>query len=636
MLTEPILSHESEYPFPVVHTVLKLAGQGTSDSADSRARLVLYEPAHSGSITHLVDTIDRHHIGTESCPEISIGNRNNMDSPQLKEEYPLKHILNNNRFLSNEMCSNSTFSDNIVNCNLNKSIDKNYLSNNINTNVTFDNEIKTTYTINNSTNRARGQYLVSNNETPGLEAASCFQTDNQNIIDFNRVSKRNDINLLSDDFSGTKFDISQTNAKNFTHNENNCPFRNDILSNVSQNDRTNKTDVNENICENVNDHNINNDMKDDIGNLICNEHCATEDNQNQVINKTGSVGQFSRSHKIKVVDDQYNQRIYNEGKDKELVNLVSTLEKSSENHDKTVSNDDNTTTNKCVDKTPEQSIDTLVNNDDIKTPFELEPSKKNKHEESSINSNMKLVNQSIGMEGNKSIGGTNYSYIRQTTEPAILTKSQSMKNIGASSVHKNEINKPSSPQESCRNFYDKGYSDSKNNVHVRHDKFLNTLKQLKEKQLRASEQSLLENSLARERSKHYRDTYKRRLNKVTSEDDERPLHTINYAHGEFEDGYLSGYKNDMNFSRDGTRISPGCASTGKQYPGSRGSLRRSAKSSSIRNDGKENLSNFDVYNIETAMPYIDLEAIENHLIAATKEERRTWEQFPFTRNVQGH
>ncbi|KAI5731794.1 hypothetical protein M8J77_016083 [Diaphorina citri] len=50
MLTEPILSHESEYPFPVVPTVLKLAGQGTSDSADSRARLVLYEPAHSGSI----------------------------------------------------------------------------------------------------------------------------------------------------------------------------------------------------------------------------------------------------------------------------------------------------------------------------------------------------------------------------------------------------------------------------------------------------------------------------------------------------------------------------------------------------------------------------------------------------------
>ncbi|KAI5707728.1 hypothetical protein M8J77_008498 [Diaphorina citri] len=73
MLTEPILSHESEYPFPVVPTVLKLAGQGTSDSADSRERLVLYEPAHSGSITHLVDTIARHHIGTESCPEISIG-----------------------------------------------------------------------------------------------------------------------------------------------------------------------------------------------------------------------------------------------------------------------------------------------------------------------------------------------------------------------------------------------------------------------------------------------------------------------------------------------------------------------------------------------------------------------------------
>ncbi|KAI5750663.1 hypothetical protein M8J77_000138 [Diaphorina citri] len=76
MLTEPILSHESEYPFPVVPTVLKLAGLSTSDSADSRGRLVLYEPAHSGSITHLVDTIDRHHIGTESCPEISIQQQN--------------------------------------------------------------------------------------------------------------------------------------------------------------------------------------------------------------------------------------------------------------------------------------------------------------------------------------------------------------------------------------------------------------------------------------------------------------------------------------------------------------------------------------------------------------------------------
>ncbi|KAI5717999.1 hypothetical protein M8J77_014682 [Diaphorina citri] len=72
MLTEPILSHESESPFSVVPTVLKLAGQVTSDLADSRARLVLYEPAHSDSITYLVDTIDRHHIGTESCPEISI------------------------------------------------------------------------------------------------------------------------------------------------------------------------------------------------------------------------------------------------------------------------------------------------------------------------------------------------------------------------------------------------------------------------------------------------------------------------------------------------------------------------------------------------------------------------------------
>jgi hypothetical protein len=34
------------------------------------------------------------------------------------------------------------------------------------------------------------------------------------------------------------------------------------------------------------------------------------------------------------------------------------------------------------------------------------------------------------------------------------------------------------------------------------------------------------------------------------------------------------------------------------------------------------VGSFDVYNIETAMPIIDLDAIENHLKAAREEERR--------------
>ncbi|KAI5708477.1 hypothetical protein M8J77_023403 [Diaphorina citri] len=70
MLTEPILSHESEYPFPVVPTVLKLAGQGTSDSADSRARLY-YSSIRACTLwyrAHLVNTIDRHHIGSQDVP----------------------------------------------------------------------------------------------------------------------------------------------------------------------------------------------------------------------------------------------------------------------------------------------------------------------------------------------------------------------------------------------------------------------------------------------------------------------------------------------------------------------------------------------------------------------------------------
>uniref|UniRef100_A0A6P7F9E4 Uncharacterized protein LOC114327075 n=1 Tax=Diabrotica virgifera virgifera TaxID=50390 RepID=A0A6P7F9E4_DIAVI len=42
----------------------------------------------------------------------------------------------------------------------------------------------------------------------------------------------------------------------------------------------------------------------------------------------------------------------------------------------------------------------------------------------------------------------------------------------------------------------------------------------------------------------------------------------------------------------------------------------------------ESLGSFDVYNIETAMPKIDLEAIECHLRAAREEERRVKEKYP--------
>jgi len=41
---------------------------------------------------------------------------------------------------------------------------------------------------------------------------------------------------------------------------------------------------------------------------------------------------------------------------------------------------------------------------------------------------------------------------------------------------------------------------------------------------------------------------------------------------------------------------------------------------------------FDVYNIETAMPKIDLDAIESHLRAAREEERRVSDQHSFHTN----
>ncbi|KAI5743572.1 hypothetical protein M8J77_019718 [Diaphorina citri] len=110
MLTEPILSHESEYPFPVVPTVLKLAGQGTSDSADSRARLVLYEPAHSGSITHLVDTIDRHHIGpmrSEAKIERVVRQHHNATVMCLVNHVTLLHQALNASLLLDVQCESA-------------------------------------------------------------------------------------------------------------------------------------------------------------------------------------------------------------------------------------------------------------------------------------------------------------------------------------------------------------------------------------------------------------------------------------------------------------------------------------------------------------------------------------------------
>ena len=41
---------------------------------------------------------------------------------------------------------------------------------------------------------------------------------------------------------------------------------------------------------------------------------------------------------------------------------------------------------------------------------------------------------------------------------------------------------------------------------------------------------------------------------------------------------------------------------------------------------------FDVYNIETAMPKIDLDAIESHLRAAREEERRV-SKYSFARYI---
>ncbi|KAJ6633346.1 Schwannomin-interacting protein 1 like, partial [Pseudolycoriella hygida] len=50
--------------------------------------------------------------------------------------------------------------------------------------------------------------------------------------------------------------------------------------------------------------------------------------------------------------------------------------------------------------------------------------------------------------------------------------------------------------------------------------------------------------------------------------------------------------------------------------------RKGNTASVVKENRCESLASFDVYNIETALPVIDLEAIENHLKAAKEEERR--------------
>lgn len=89
-----------------------------------------------------------------------------MDILQHKEGPSPELDLNDNNFESNEL-SDKLVNESII-CHFNKSLDGTYLNNNINTKVTFDNEIKPTYTINDLSKPIKGLMCFENNNATGF------------------------------------------------------------------------------------------------------------------------------------------------------------------------------------------------------------------------------------------------------------------------------------------------------------------------------------------------------------------------------------------------------------------------------------------------------------------------------------
>ncbi|KAL1458450.1 hypothetical protein WDU94_008604 [Cyamophila willieti] len=511
-----------------------------------------------------------------------------MELLKPEEDLDLHFDLNDNKFVTNNMCCNN---DN--NVNLNKTIDKT-LFNNINTNVTFDTELKPTYTINETSKQYKGQYL--DNKTGVVETicdqninntgeSNVLSKNNHNTEKINKLPDENETDILINSKhinanASTDVNTSITDSISSVH------IRKEELSTCKQGDVNDNTDVNENNCCH----------STEINETIKSLDIVDKPNVDNINNCTlETKSEDKECEKIPGDDNLLKRKIV----ESPINNLLSDS-KNELVHESTRSNP--------------------KSNDSPKTP---EPAKQ---EYVTVRSNTinDECNERSRNEFSKNVHENRCTSSR-SNDQSKLTTSKSMDTIQRPFTHDNEIQKLGpqqlySPQEPCMRITEQVKSNG------RHNKFLNTLRQMNE-QKKQQRQEL--DFLNRRKARHVQDAYKKPRNMATFEDDESPLHTINYAADKFDDAYLSGYQDRVNkisrISPGESRSSAGCSSsTGKQNGGHRNSSRKPSRSSAMRTtDGKENNhSSFDVYNIETSLPHIDLEAIECHLRAATKEERR--------------
>lgn len=513
--------------------------------------------------------------------------KKNMDVLESNKEHHACDLNANDR-LSNELRS-KTLNDNI-NSDYENTVDGHCLNNNINAKVTFDNEIKPTYTVSESLKPIRGLICLDN--TDGFDTTlNSGDTEGKLVLtqQYRIDSDYNNLDIINSIVENTNLTqkCSDNEGSHFS-----------LIENLAQeDDPMNKIDVNENICSINNNHQEDTipNLKGFFENLKISSYSRkdTAKLKEELLHETGNILISN------VLQDNIDNKCYNNQDISEnSIVLKVESEKISSYKSDTITDyydkmeDNNKTTSKNInikDNTTDLAESSIAIN-------------QHDHDESSKQGENIFLRNSLFLH-------MKHSHCEKDIQDLINAKddvnpknistimNESIATVKSPSDCANEINKTtsgnkSSPQDPC-NTVSEVTDQIKNTTEKRHTKFLNTLKHMNEKK-RPTVLSF-EEFLNRGRSRPCSESYKTRVHTVTFADDEKPLHTINYARERFDDAYLSGYHDQVTSSRVRTspcsseraRLSP-TGSARKLSPGTRTSTRRLLKSANRTPDGKEN------------------------------------------------
>lgn len=472
------------------------------------------------------------------------------------DESPFQLDLNDNTM---DRCNNTL---NESRTNLNQT-EKAHFHNNINMSVTFDTEIKPTYTINNRTSHIKSMNVDNKIFTTSNLIEDHFQ-------DFSELSYH--------DTSEFRTENDNEISKTIIHTDNINTARNNIIRSTIEDSEgldiekctptlkenngelIDKTDVNENIC-----------MSSDLLHIKSDEIIKKDENYPIITEDSKHDTNDNNSKSICETVEMDNENNLN---DNECVKTIAIGKFIDHESSKDIfPNSDKILEETSVTNDAKTDPDSPLINTNGYISFNLESPKQEHLPKSNSHVDLSQPNASQNVfKTSKHCSNKN----RSVNDQRFLKTSKSMETMRTSYLQDSGIHKAQklfSPQESCR-------SKEFTNEHGRHNKFLNTLRQMNEQKRQRTQEASLQEFLNRGKSK--RDVYRRPRHTVTFSD-ESPLHTINYTAEKFDDAYLSGTRDSVNTYFDRNRMSPGC-STGSQYGGHRSSSRRIAK----MKDGKEN------------------------------------------------